>query len=62
MRDVWIEMAVLALGVCTLLVLVVLGAPTWNIAVISFLIGGNAVLVLADYRDVLRQRVGLLPG
>lgn len=61
MRDVRTSVMLLLIG----LVVIVGGLassllPTWWVLVLVWFHGGMVMITLADYRDILRQREGLL--
>jgi hypothetical protein len=59
-RTVMIDLGCFVLGLVMMFLFLIEHQPAWLVAILSFATGAQAVFTIADQRDVLRRRLGLL--
>jgi hypothetical protein len=60
MREVWWDIGWMCFGLVLIGLWIAEDQPGWALALLGFVSGGQAVFALADYRDVIRRRAGIL--
>lgn len=60
MRGVYVDVVMTLLGSVMIAVNLTIESPRWLLTLISCATGAMLVFAIADYRDVLRRRAGLL--